>query len=154
VLIVNTILGRAFDAVFSLLQPLPVTASLAVVSALTAAALLVVVRTTSNQGVLAATKRQIHADLLEIRLFNADLAGLLRAQRSLICHNITYLRLSFLPVLWAIIPLVIVVPQLEAYFRFRGIRVAQPILVTAQLEAPLDQRVELTFKIATAPAHS
>ena len=42
--------------------------------------LLGVVRLTSDQAALAAVKRQIQADLFEMRLFNDDLRALLRAQ--------------------------------------------------------------------------
>jgi hypothetical protein len=141
--IVNAIVDRAFDGLLSPLRPLPVNAILSIVAAVTAVALLCVVRATSNQHALAAVKRQIHADLLEIRLFNDDLAAMFRAERDFLRHNLTYLRLAFVPALWTAIPLIVAMPQLDAYFGYRGIAVAQPILVTAQIVAPLDWQAGL-----------
>ena len=43
---------------------------------------------------MAAAKRRIHADLLEMRLYNDDVRALLRAQGSLLRHNGAYLWLS------------------------------------------------------------
>jgi hypothetical protein len=136
----NAIVDRAFDWLLAPLRPLPVSASLAVVAAVTAVALLFVIRATSNQQALAAVKRQIHADLLEIRLFNDDLAAMFRAERDFLRHNVTYLRLSLVPALWTVIPLIIAMPQLDAYFGYHGVAVAQPTLVTAQIVAPLDRQ--------------
>jgi hypothetical protein len=135
---VNRILGAGVDAWFSLLQPLPTTVTLAVVAATTAVALLSVIRALSDQHALAAVKRQMHADLFEVRLFNDDLAAMFRAERDFLRHNATYLRLSFPPSLWAVIPVLIAMPQLEAYFGYRGAAVGQPILVTAQLASQVD----------------
>ena len=53
-------------------------------------------------------KRQIHACLFEIRLFNDDLPAILRSQMEILRHNLNYLRLSAVPMLWMIVPLVIV----------------------------------------------
>jgi hypothetical protein len=141
--IVNAIVDRAFDGVLAPLRPLPVNATLAVVAAVTAVALLLVIRATSNQHALAAVKRQMHADLLEIRLFNDDLAAMFRAERDFLRHNVTYLRLSLGPALWTVLPLTIAMPQLNAYFAYRGVAVAQPTLVTAQMVAPLDRQAAL-----------
>ena len=87
---VNAMLDRLFDLLLRPLRPLPVIVSLAVVSLVTAIAILLVVRATSNQGALAAVKRQMYADLLEMRLFNDDLRGMWRAQWSMLRHNGRY----------------------------------------------------------------
>jgi hypothetical protein len=140
---VNRILGAGFDAWFWLLQPLPATVTLALFAAVTAVGLLLVIRTSSDQHALAAVKRQMHADLLEIRLFNDDLAAMFRAERAFLRHNATYLRLSLVPSLWTIIPVVIAMPHLEAYFGYRGPAIGQSILVTAQLASHADPEARL-----------
>ena len=70
---------------------------LAVVSLATAILMLLSFKRTSNQTRLAAVKRQIHAAIFEIRLFNDDLRAIFRAQREILRHNLTYLRLSLRP---------------------------------------------------------
>src|SRR5207302_5309481 len=92
--LLNRLLNPLFDLVLRPLQPFGIIASLAVLSLATAIAILLVVRATSDQPALAAIKRQIHADLFEIRLFNDDLRAMLRAEADILRHNATYLRLS------------------------------------------------------------
>jgi uncharacterized membrane protein (DUF106 family) len=129
---VNALLDRTFDLLLGPLRPLPLFASLSVVSLVTAIALLMAVRATSNQRAIAAVKRQIHADLFEIRLFNDDLRAMLRAEVDILRHNATYLRLSLVPMLWMLIPVALVVAQLECHFGYSGVGVGQPVLITAQ----------------------
>ena len=51
-----------------------------------------------------AVKRAIQACVFEIRLFNDDLAAMLRALGEMLRHNLTYLRLSLVPGLWMAVP--------------------------------------------------
>jgi hypothetical protein len=139
----NRILGAALDAWFSLLRPLPAPVALAVLAAATAMVLLSVMRAASDQRALGAVKRQMHADLFEVRLFNDDLGAIFRAQCDLLRHNGTYLRLTFVPSLWMVVPAVIALPQLDAYFAHRGPLIGQPVLVTAQLAPHVDPAVML-----------
>jgi uncharacterized membrane protein (DUF106 family) len=134
--VINALLGRTFDVLLSLLRPLPPVAGLSLVSLLTACAILVVIRSTSDQRALAAVKRQIHADLFEMRLFNDDLRAMLRAQGAILVHNAAYLRLSLAPTLWMAVPLILVVAQLQSYFGYSGIPIGRPVLLTAQLKSP------------------
>jgi hypothetical protein len=146
------LLNPVADLPLRLLRPLGTAASLAVVSAVSAAAILVVVRATSDQRALTAIKRQIHADLFEIRLFNDDLRAMLRAELGIVRHNATYLRLSLLPMIWLLVPGVLAAAQLQSYYGYGAVAVGQPVLVTAQfkpgrspaatLEAPPEVQVE------------
>ena len=99
----NRLLNPIFDLLLRPLQPLGILASLALLSLVTAIAILLVVRATSDQRALAAIKRQIHADLFEIRLFNDDLRAMLRAELDILRHNATYLRLSLVPMVWMLV---------------------------------------------------
>lgn len=133
--ILDMLVDRIFDLLFGPLRPLPLVVSLSVVSLVTAIAILMIVRATSNQRALAAVKRQIHRDLFEIRLFNDDLRAMARAQADILRHNAIYLRLSLVPMLWTLIPLGLLVAQLQCYFGYSGVSVGQPVLVTAQLKS-------------------
>ena len=88
-LLVNRLLDSVFDLLMRPLQRVGVVTGLAVVSLFTAIAILLVVRLTSDQRAMAAVKRQIHADLFEIRLFNDDLRAILRAELDILRHNAT-----------------------------------------------------------------
>jgi len=131
----NVVVDRAFDFLFAPLVGLPIVVSLLLISLVTAVAVLLVVRHASDQSALDEIKRQIQADLLEIRLFNDDMVAMLRAQTAILRHNATYLRLSLASMLWMLVPLVLLLAQLDAYFGYAGVPLRRPVAVTAQLNA-------------------
>ncbi len=92
-----------------------------VVSLITAILMLLVVKATSNQKKIAAVKRKIHAGLFEIRLFNDDLGAIMRAQGDILKSNLAYVGLSFVPLFWMIIPLTLLIAQLQFHLGYRGL---------------------------------
>lgn len=126
---INAALTIAFDAAFVLVGALPPVAGVLLVSLVTAVAMLFVVARTSNQPAMAATKRAMHAGLFEIRLFNDDLAAILRALGEVLRQNGRYLLLSLVPLLWMIVPLALVIAQLQAFYGYEGLAVGAPVLV-------------------------
>ena len=119
--LINAVLARAFDALLAPFRQLPPIVGLAIVSLATAIAMLLIFRRTSDQRRLAAVKRQIHAALFEIRLFNDDLRAIFRAQGEILRHNLTYLRLSVVPMLWMIVPLVLGIAQRQVHYGYGGL---------------------------------
>ncbi len=89
-------------------------------SLLTAAVMLLVFRHTSDQERMAHVKRQIHACLFEIRLFTDDLRAVLQAQHEVLGHNLRYLLLTLRPMAWILVPLVLVVGQLQFRYGYQG----------------------------------
>lgn len=112
---------------------MPPLLSLALISLATAIVLLLVVRHTSDQPRIASVKRAIRAGLFEIRLFNDDLRAILRAQAEILRHNLTYLRLSAVPLLWVAIPLVLLIAQLQAYYGYDGLHPGRSALVKVEV---------------------
>jgi uncharacterized membrane protein (DUF106 family) len=149
--LLNRIVNALFDVAMRPLQVLGWVAGLLIVALLTAVSVLLVVRATSNQQALQVVKHQIAADLMEIRLFNDNLRAILRAVFEIARHNGQYLRLSFVPMLWIVIPLTIALIQLHFFFGYTGIAINEPVLVTAEfktavqpaaLEAPPQVRID------------
>lgn len=130
---VNAILGRVADAVLGPLHGLAPLAVMLVLALMTALVILAVMKTTSDQNALAAAKRRIHADLLEMRLFNDDVRALLRAQGALLAHNGRYLWLSLVPVLITALPLTLVIAQVQSWYGYTGMTAGEPTVVTAEL---------------------
>jgi len=128
-------LDALFDLILRPLAPLPPFASLALVSLATAIVMLLVVRRTSNQAALDQVKRRIHAALFEIRLFNDDLRAIFRAQGDMLRENLTYLRLSLAPMLWMIVPFVLVIAQLQFHYGYDGLEIGRSVLLTAHLRS-------------------
>ena len=101
----NALLRAVFDVILLPFSGLPPLVGVTLVSLATAIGMLLAFKATSNQDGIAAVKRKIHACLFEIRLFNDDLVAILRPQLEILRHNATYLRLSLVPMVWIIIPL-------------------------------------------------
>jgi uncharacterized membrane protein (DUF106 family) len=132
--ILNATLNRIFDLLLAPLRFLPPLASLAVVSLVTAVAMLLAIGRVSDQRAIDAVKRRIAAGLFEIRLFNDDPRAIFVAQLDILRHNATYLRLSLVPMLWMIVPFVLVIAQLQFHYGYDGVDIDRPVLVTAQLD--------------------
>lgn len=147
----NTALVAVFDAVFGALQLLPPLAGLLIVSLATATVLVLLMRRISDQKRLRETRRRLQAALFEIRLRADDPVAVLLSCRDAMLQNVIYLRLSVVPLLWLIVPLSLMVAQLQAFYGYTGLTPNQPALITvesanrglaATLEAPVEIRVE------------
>ena len=139
----NRLVVRVFDLLLAPLASLPPFGGLAIVSLVTAAALLLAFKATSDQRRLAAVKRSIHAGFFEIRLFADDIPTLLRAQVGMLHASLVYLRLSLVPALWVILPIALVVSHLEFHFGYNGLTRGHAALLTATLPggAPVSKPV-------------
>ena len=141
--VLNTGLAKAADVALAPFSGLPPMVGLTVASLATAAAMLAVFKRTSDQTRLAAVKRLIHAALFEIRLFNDDLLAIMRAQRDILRHNATYLRLSLVPMLWVIVPLVLVIAQLQFHYGYAPLQPGEQALLKVQLRGDSGDAVAL-----------
>jgi hypothetical protein len=136
---VNSLLRGLFDVLLLPFRGLPAIVGLVVISAVTAVIMLLIFKRTSNQEKIAAVKRCIHAGLFEIRLFNDDLRAILRAQREILWHNLRYMGLSLVPMLWMIIPLVLVIAQLQFQYGYAGLEPGDTSLLKIQLKDDWDR---------------
>jgi len=143
----NAVLRAVFDLLLAPFSALPPLVGLLVVSLVTAVIMLLVVKTTSNQAGIAAVKRRIHACLFEIRLFNDDFVAILRAQGEILRHNVTYLRLSLVPMVWIMVPLVLVVAQLQFHYGYSGLRPGARVLVELELKEEPATRPDVTLDV-------
>lgn len=130
----NAALRLLFDLLLAPFAALPPIVPLTLVSLLTSIGMLVVFKRTSDQARLATVKRQIHAGLFEIRLFNDDLRAILRAQAEILRHNLTYLRLSLVPMVWILPPLVLLIAQLQFHYGYEGLRLGHKTLLKVDLK--------------------
>ena len=132
--VVNAILARLVDGLLYPFQEYSPLAGLVFVSLLSAVGMLIVVRATSDQVRLAAAKRAIRACVFEVRLFNDDARAMVRAVGEMIRHNLTYLRLSMVSVLWLIVPFGLLVAQLQFHYGYSGIEPGQQALVKVRVK--------------------
>jgi hypothetical protein len=138
------------DVLFYPLAWLSPLIGLAVVALVTATLALWVVKRTSDQDRVRAAKNGMYAGLLEMRLFNDDLAAILRAQGAVLASNARYLRASLVPILWLIVPFGVLVVQLESYYAYRGLTPNEPTLVTVHVRPGADAAETLTLETPSA----
>ncbi len=127
--ILNALLGGVINALLFPFRGLPPLVGLTVVSVVIGVAMLLVFKVTSNQKGVTAVKRRIAAGIFEIRLFNDDPRAIVRAQYDILRHTFTYLGLNMVPVLWMIVPLVLVIIQLQFHYGYRGLEPGDVALV-------------------------
>ncbi|MDX1630330.1 MAG: hypothetical protein R3234_00565 [Thermoanaerobaculia bacterium] len=145
--LVNQILRGVFDLLLFPFRTMPAIIGILVVSLLTAIGMLVAFKATSNQEALAEVKRKIHAGLFEIRLFNDDFRAIVRAQLDILRHNLSYLRLSLVPMIFILPPLVLVVAQLQFHYGYQGLQPGDDSI----LELRLTEGWEETEQVPRAP---
>ena len=133
---VNAALRAVFDLLLGPFAALPPIVPVTLVALVSGIFALLVYRWTSNQEALAAVKRRLFANLLEVRLFNDDLRAVLAAQLRLLRENLTYLRLNLVPLLWMIVPFMLVIAQLQFHYGYEGLEVGDRTLLTVDLTAP------------------
>lgn len=137
---VNRLLRPLFDALLSPFSGLPAWVGLTVVSLVVSVFMLLVYKRFSNQAKLEEVKRQIYAGIFEIRLFNDDFRAILRAQGETLRHNLRYLGYSLVPMAWMMVPLLLVVAQLQFHYGYEGLKPGEPTLVKVKLKEDWSSR--------------
>jgi hypothetical protein len=132
--ILNNILNMVFDGLLFPFRTLHPLVGLTVVSVLGSIGMLMAYKKTSNQDGIEAVKRQIHACIYEIRLFSDDFRAIMVAQFRILRHNLRYLGLSLVPVMWMIIPFVLVVAQMQFHYGYSGLEPGETAIVKVVLK--------------------
>src|SRR5207244_879105 len=94
--------------------------------------MVVAFRYTSDQKAIRIAKDHLKAHLLAVRLFQDQLQVVLNSYRRILWSTGSYLRLAFKPLLYVIVPLTLLIVQLDRYFDFVPIEPGQPFLVKAR----------------------
>ena len=146
----NAALRLVFDLLLAPASAWPPIVPIAIVSLLVGVGMLMVFKRTSDQVRLARVKKLITAGIFEIRLFNDDLVAILRAQADILRHNLSYLRLTIRPTLFVLLPLVLVMAQLQFHYGYEGLRPGQKTLLRVDLApgtVPAGQRPEVRLDV-------
>ncbi len=106
--------------------------------------MVLVFRYTSDQKAIGRAKDALKAHLLAVRLFQDQLPVVLGAYGKILRGTGRYLRLAFTPFLIAIVPMTLLLIQMDRYLGWMPLQPAQSFLLEAQVSNPevLD-RVEL-----------
>ena len=147
--VLNAALRWLFDLALAPFASWPAIVPVALVSLAASVLMLVLYKHTSNQKQLDAVKRRIHAGLFEIRLFNDDIRSIFRALVEILRANGRYLGLSFVPMIFILPPLALIMGQLEYHYGYQGFRPGQRFLLECDLapKAALSARPQVTLDL-------
>ena len=111
---------------------------------------------TSNQKAIKVAKDQLKAHLLAVRLFQDQLHVVMGSYGRILRGTGRYLKLAFMPLLYVIIPITLLIVQLDRYLGSTGILANAPFLLTVRVnnsDAVNDVFLELPPEVTmTAPA--
>jgi hypothetical protein len=117
---------RLFDKLLAPLERLPFPFAIVIASAVFGVLALVAFKHLSAQKRIAAAKHRITAHLIEIRIYQDDLAIVGQAIGKVLLRNLQYLGLNLGPFVPLSIPFVLVVSQLVVRYGFRPVEVHAP----------------------------
>jgi hypothetical protein len=130
---INSALSGFFDLVMTPFQSLNPLLSLFFFSVPTGIFMLLVFRYTSDQKGIKETKEKIKAHLLEIRIFKDNLTILLSAQKRLLIYNTIYMKHALRPVLFMIVPIAILIIQMDAWYARRPLKPGESTIISVQV---------------------
>jgi uncharacterized membrane protein (DUF106 family) len=137
----NRILGGLFGLLFFPFRHLNAWFGLALVSLLTGLLMLFVFRLTSNQEGIRKVKDRIKAHLLELRLFKDNMSVTMKAQGHILRANLRYVGYSARPMLVMMVPLVLILIQLNLWFGYEPLHPGESAIVKVRLDGsgnPID----------------
>lgn len=132
--IFNSIISSIFDAYFNLAGMLGGDFALWLFSGAAGILFLFIFKATSNQAAIKRAKNRIAAAFLEVRLFKNDLSQMLRSQGSIFSATFRYMSYALVPMLWMIVPVVLMLIQLNLWYGYSPLAPDQSVMLTARLE--------------------
>jgi uncharacterized membrane protein (DUF106 family) len=132
---VQSVWGAAFGAFFLPFRAFGPWAAMAAVSLLTGLLMLFIFKKTSNQAGILRTKNLIKAHLLEIRLFKSDFGQTMRSQGRILLANGRYLGYAVKPMLVMLVPIMLLLLQLDVWYGARSLQPGESAIVKVTLEA-------------------
>jgi len=106
------------------------------ISLVTGIVMLIVFRFTSNQQGIKRAKAKVGAYILEMRLYSHDLAKMLAALGKTLLSNFIYLRYMVVPIIFIIVPVLIVLIQTSFRYEYRPLQPGEQVIVKAILKSP------------------
>jgi hypothetical protein len=100
---------------------------------------------TSNQNAIRRSKDGIRGNLLGVRLFQHDVGVVLKLQAAILRETLRYLKCSLAPVAVLLIPILLILVQMNLLFSLRPLRVGETSILTAEVlgGSILDASLEL-----------
>jgi hypothetical protein len=108
------------------------------ISVLTGGVMLFLFRLTSNQQAMKEVKTKISAYFLELRLYSQDISNVIASQGKILRSNLTYMKLSLVPAVVMIVPVILVMVQLNLLYASIQLRPGETALVKVKVSEGFD----------------
>ncbi len=129
----NSVVGKIFDILFLPFRGLSPWVAMMIVSFLTGLLMLFIFRQTSNQEGIRRIKNKIKAHLLELRLYKHSLSQQWTSQGKILSANFKYLSYALKPMLVMVIPVMLILIQLNLWFGSHSFDIGDKALVKLKL---------------------
>lgn len=130
----NSIFGKIFNIIFLPFRSMSPWVAMIIVSFMTGLLMLFIFRFTSNQKEIKKVKNKIKAHLLELRLYKDSLSISLKAQGNILRCNLKYISYSAKPMLVMIIPIILILIQLNFWFGYESLAPGQKAIFKVKLK--------------------
>lgn len=145
-----TIITKAINFIFRLLfspfEKLTPLLGLIIISLFTGILILIVFRFTSNQKAIKRAKDKIKAYIYELFLYKDNIRVILKALLSILKYNSVYLKQTLKPLMIVIIPIILILIQLQLRYGLRPLKPNESVIVKLKLNRHLtadDIKVQL-----------
>ncbi len=151
--VLNAILNYMFGLVMQPLLNLSPWFSLLCISVIAGVLLLWVYGKISNQSKIKEAKQKIYGNMLESVLFRHDLKLSLLAQGKMFCHGSNYLMAAVVPVLMMLLPVLLLLAQLNLWYAARPLTIGERGIIKVKLASgdPYKIRLEVPEGLAITP---
>jgi uncharacterized membrane protein (DUF106 family) len=141
--IINSVFSGIFNLLFYPFKNLNPLWGMLVISLLASIVILLILKATSDQAGIKRAKNLMKGHFLAFRLYRDDIGLMLDTFKNMLLSNLLYLRKSFKPILFFIVPVVVIIIQLGVRYEYRPFRVGEPIIVTLRTD-DLAEKVALS----------
>ncbi len=129
----NNILNFVFDGLLSLFAGLSPAFGLLAISIITGILMLLVFRYTSDQKGIKRAKNLVKAHFLAIRLYKDDISQMLSTMKNIIVSNLFYMSKSLKPMMFMLVPVALVLIQLDSRYEHRPFMIGESTIVSVHL---------------------
>jgi hypothetical protein len=157
--LINSGVTGLFDLLFLPFSRLAPLWGLTVFSVVTGVLMLWIFGLVSNQDAIRTIRDRIRGNLIGVRLFGDDLRLLFRLQGRLLWDNVVFLKYALIPVLVMIVPVLVILIQLNLRFGAKPLEPAEATVVkvtlrdAAEIERGVSLEAPAGVKVETPGVH-
>jgi hypothetical protein len=150
--VINTIFNTVFNLLFAPFRGMNPWVAMLVVSLLTGILMIFIYKLTSNQGGILRAKNLIKAHLLELRLYKDSLGTSFKSYGAILWANTKYIGHALRPLAVMIVPILLILFQLNSWFGYQSLRPGESFLLKVKL-AEGREPMQTDLRVVPSPAY-